>query len=65
MADEKLYWTTTELAEEAAKRGRPVSREYIRRLCAEGKLYAMKPSTDWLIPDWSARRWLERWVSEE
>jgi excisionase family DNA binding protein len=66
MSDEtKTQWTIPELLEEARRRGKPVSKEYIRRLCASGKLVATKPGRDWLIPSWAAERWLKRWVEEE
>lgn len=60
----KTQWTTRELAEEAERRGRPISQERVRQLCAEGKLSAKKPGRDWLIADWSAQQWLREWVSE-
>jgi excisionase family DNA binding protein len=56
-------WTTRELADEAGRRGRPVSQEHLRQLCAEGELRAEKPGRDWLIPDWAAQRWLNDWLS--
>ncbi len=58
----KTQWTTRELAEEAGRRGRPVSREYIRRLCVSGKLSATYIGRRWLISDWVAQRWLEQWL---
>jgi len=45
--------TTRVLAEKAG-----VSQEYIRLLCAQGILKAMKPGRDWLIPEEEAERWL-------
>jgi len=65
MSEDKAQWTTQELADEAARRGRPISREYVRRLCADGTIYATKPGTDWLIPDWSAQRWLDEWLNAD
>lgn len=58
----KKTWTTAELASEAAKRGKPVTQEYIRKLCAEGRLQAEKRGRDWHIDDSSARNWLNQWL---
>jgi len=64
MVSEKTHWTTRELAEEAARRGKPVSQQYIRDLIRGGKLTGEKIGRDWLIPDYAAKRWLERWLEE-
>ena len=61
---DKTQWTTRELAEEAARRGRPVSREHIRRQCVSGALRATFIGRRWLISDWVAQRWLEKWLEE-
>jgi hypothetical protein len=58
----KTFWTTKELVEEAARRGRPVSQVYLQRLCKDKVLQAEKPGRDWLVSDHSARRWLEGWL---
>lgn len=56
-------WTAQELADEATRRGKATSRETVRRLCANGKIRgAKKPATDWLIPDYAARVWLDERV---
>jgi len=60
--EEKTWWTTRELAEEAERRGRPVSQQHIRDSIRDGTLAGEKVGRDWLIPNWSARRWLELWV---
>ncbi len=60
----KKQWTLPELAEEATRRGKSVSREYIRQQCVEGKLKASKPGRDWLVNDRDAQEWLERWLTE-
>jgi hypothetical protein len=58
----KTIYTTRELAEMAAEFGRPVTQEYIRRLCKTGKIEAMRPSRDWLIAASEATRWLAGWL---
>lgn len=58
----KTQWTTRKLSEEATKRGKPITQERVRQLCADGTIYATKPATDWLIPDWSAQRWLDEYT---
>lgn len=63
MSEERKLWTTRELAEEAERRGRPISQEHIRYLIKGGELAGEKIGRDWLIPDWAAQRWLPRWVS--
>jgi len=44
------FYTTRELAEEAARRGRKVTSEYIRQQCKAGEIKATQPGRDWLIP---------------
>jgi hypothetical protein len=63
MKDKTIY-TTRELAELAAQYGRPVTQEYIRRLCKSGKIEAMRPSRDWLVAASEAMRWLASWLKE-
>lgn len=58
-------WTTRELAEEAARRGQPVTQTYIRQLCERGAMRARKPGRDWLIPDYVAKAWLDAWLKGE
>ncbi len=58
-------WTTTTLAKEAEKRGKPITAERIRQLCKAGEIVAEKPGHDWLIPDWQAQEWLEQWLAED
>lgn len=58
-------WSTQRLADEAARRGKPISREHVRRLCEGGRIRATKPARDWLIPDYAARAWLDEWVKGE
>lgn len=58
------FWTTSQLAEEARKRGKRVTSEYIRQLCSSGEIRAEKPGRDWLIPDREAQKWLEQWLGE-
>lgn len=55
-------WTTTKLAAEAARRGKPVTREYIRQLCERGVIKAERPGHDWIIGDFAAQTWLETWI---
>ena len=62
---DKARYTTRELADLAAERGRPVSREYIRRLCEKGRIVASKPGRDWLITSSVALRWLASWLARE
>jgi excisionase family DNA binding protein len=62
MAKEKSFYSTRELAEMAAERGRPVTQEYVRRLCKAGKIAAHQPGRDWIIPASEAKRWLETWL---
>ena len=59
----KTLWTTREIAEEARRRGRPVTQEYLQRLCKDGTLQAVKPGRDWLIHDHAAQRWLDDWLN--
>ena len=58
----KTLWTTRELAEAAAKAGKPVTQEYIRQLCKRGAILATRPSRDWIIADEDAQAWLEGWL---
>jgi len=58
----KMIYTTRELAELAAEYGRPVTQEYIRRLCKAGRIEAIRPSRDWLITASEAMRWLAGWL---
>jgi hypothetical protein len=64
MAD-RVDWTLTQLAEEAARRGRPVTTARLRQLCKRGDLRARKPGHDWIVGDGAAQRWLEKWLSNE
>lgn len=57
-------WTTRQVIEAAKKGGRPVTQEYVRRLCAGGVIKAEKPGRDWLIPEQEARRWLTDWLNK-
>jgi hypothetical protein len=61
---EKTIYTTRELAELAAQYGRPVTQEYIRRLCKVGRIEAIRPARDWLIPASEATRWLAGWLKD-
>jgi len=58
----KTIYTTKELSDLAAEYGRPVTQEYIRRLCKEGRIEAIRPSRDWLIAASEATRWLAGWL---
>ena len=46
-------WSTQEVAEAS-----DTTREYIARLCREGRLDCVKVSGVWLIRDYSVDRWL-------
>lgn len=60
----KDFYTTRELAEEAARRGRKVTQEYIRQQCKDGRIAnAEQPGRDWLIPRSAALAWLREWLS--
>ena len=59
---EKTLYTTRDLAELAAQYGRPVTQEYVRRLCKAGRIEATLLSRDWLIPASEAMRWLASWL---
>lgn len=59
---DKAYYTTKELAELAARRGRPVTQEYIRQQCKRGDIKADQPGRDWLIPSREAFNWLDNWI---
>jgi len=61
MKDKTIY-TTRELADLAAQYGRPVTQEYVRRLCKAGRIQAIRPSRDWLISASEAMRWLASWL---
>jgi len=61
---DKAQWTTRELADEARRRGKPITQERIRQLCKAGVIRATKPGHDWLISDWAAQRWLEKWLQD-
>jgi hypothetical protein len=58
----KTIYTTRELAELAAKRGRPVTQEYVRQKCKDGTIKADQPGRDWLISAREAIAWLEKWL---
>lgn len=53
------YWTTAQLAAEAARLGRPLSQRTVQRLCDSGELEAIRPGHDWLVPDHAAQQWLD------
>ncbi len=58
-------WSTKRIQDEAARRGRPVSQEYLQRLCRDGVIrQAQKPARDWLVPATEAERWLDSWVDD-
>lgn len=58
------FYTTRELAEEATRRGRKVTQEYIRQQCKDGRIDgAMQPARDWIIPAADARAWLDQWLN--
>ena len=59
----KTFWTTHELAEEAKRRGRPITQVHLQRLCRAGALQAEKPGRDWLVHDHAAQHWLDEWVN--
>lgn len=59
---DKSEYTTRDLAEEAARLGRPVTTAYLRQLCERGKLRARKPGRDWLVTATAAKAWLEDWL---
>jgi excisionase family DNA binding protein len=61
MRDKTIY-TTKDVADLAAQYGRPVTQEYIRRLCKSGRIQAVRPSRDWLIAASEAMRWLASWL---
>lgn len=63
MANKTIY-TTKELADLAAEYGRPVTQEYIRRLCKTGRIEAIRPSRDWLVTASEATRWLASWLKK-
>jgi len=50
---EPIVWTVSGLA----KAGK-CTQVYVRRLCAAGRLDAVKVGGRWLIPDYAARAWL-------
>jgi len=52
---EQKFWTTGELARIAKVDG-----SYIRRLCGQGRIRAVKFGRDWAIPDDVAKAWLAR-----
>jgi hypothetical protein len=58
----KTIYTTRELADLAAEYGRPVTQEYIRRLCKSGRIEAIRPARDWLVSASEATRWLAEWL---
>lgn len=59
----KDFYTTRELADEAARRGRKVTQEYIRQQCKDRRIpEAEKRGRDWLIPRPAALAWLNDWV---
>ena len=63
MRDKAIY-TTKEVSDLAAQYGRPVTQEYIRRLCKTGRIQAVRPSRDWLISASEAMRWLASWLKD-
>lgn len=64
MTEDRL--TTRQVADLAAKRGKPVTARYIARLCADGTIEARKsgvyPRQTWLIDREEADRWVAEWV---
>lgn len=59
----RLVWTLNELAEEAARRGRPITPRYLITLCRYGLIRWIRPGRDWLIPDDEAQQFLDDWTS--
>lgn len=62
---DKTEWTLSQLAEEARRRGRAVTTARLRQLCKAGDLKARKPGHDWIVSDYTAQRWLDKWIGEE
>ena len=66
MTSDKVYYTTAELAQEATRRGRPVSRRYIAKLCENESIPAFKvgkgPRSTWLVRVTMAENWLQEWL---
>ena len=58
----KTLYTTREVSELAARYGRPVTQEYVRRLCKAGKIEAIHPARDWIITASETMRWLAGWL---
>ena len=61
----RKQWTLPQIVAEAKRRGRPVSKEYLRQLCVRGELKATKPGRDWLVADRDVQEWLEKWLAEK
>ena len=55
------YWTTKDIAREAIRRGRSVSLRYLQELCQDGRIEAIRPARDYLIPADAAQAWLDQW----
>jgi hypothetical protein len=58
-------WTTRTLAEEAAHRGKALSQERVRQLCAAGVIEAERPARDWIIARQEGERWLNEYLGKE
>jgi hypothetical protein len=56
--DSNTIWTTRTLAEEAAHRGKSITQERVRQLCAAGVIHAERPARDWIISRKEGERWL-------
>lgn len=58
--------TVKEIVAEAAKRGRPITESYVRRLARDGEIPgAMKIAYSWVVPQPMAERWLREWTGGE
>jgi len=66
MLTDRTFLTTGDVAEEATRRGRPVSRRYIAMLCTSGAIPAVKVGqgrrASWLIRVGMAENWLTEWL---
>jgi len=57
-------YTTRDITEQAAKRGRPVTDGYVRRLFRKGRIDgAYKIAGAWVVPVRIAEQWLVKWTT--
>ena len=59
------FYGTAYIAKWSIEMGRPISQEYVRRLCKNGTIDAIKPGRDWLVSWDSMMDFFDWWLNGE